>query len=215
MRKAAWKGSFGLAIVAAASLLGADGARAQTTDFDHLTCVRVSTDRRLAKTPPPLTLDAEQAQLLDSQGCKVVGGGRVARADELCFATSKDPGGPPSGIDLSGQSFLCYRVKCERDEMNLGGRTELSVTDQFGDGTVFLNERPTTKRLCVPAFIDQNGPTPTPGPTGTPGGTPSVTPTPIPIGTPTATPTSGTTPTPTPGGSASRAFVERSASLLN
>jgi hypothetical protein len=200
----------------AASIVAAGSASAQTSDFDSLTCVNVSTDRRFADNPEMLTLTPEEEQLMESRGCRVIGGTRIARADALCYPTEVDGGGDggDGGADLSGQVFLCYDVRCQRDEMNLGNvRTELSVTDRFGDGTIFVNERPTTKRLCVPAAIDSAGPTATPRPSATPNGSP--TPIQTPGGSPTpggGTPTPGATPTP---GSASLAFVDPVASLLH
>jgi len=192
--------------LAASTLAGAREGLAQEQTFDHLTCVRVNRDERLAPMPPPLALTSEQTEFLSSNGCKPVGGGRIARADEVCYPSAKAPGNPPNGADLSGQSFLCYRVKCARND---GGRTEFTVTDQFGTGTIFANERPVTKKLCVPAFV---GTVPTPTPSVTPTGTPSVTPTPTaaptqtpvptatvsPTGTPAPTATATTTPEPTP-----------------
>lgn len=176
----------------ATTLLASSGASAQ--EFDSLTCVRVSTDRRSADNPQPLTLTPADEQLMESRGCKVLGGTRIARADALCYPTTADTDGNEPGLDLSGQLFLCYDVRCQRDELNLGNvRTELSITDRFGDGTIFVNERPTTKRLCVPATLGDAGPTPTPRPIGTP------------------TPNGAT---PTPPGSASRAFIDAVASLL-
>jgi hypothetical protein len=193
------------------AVVGVQPASAQP--FDHMTCLRINRDLRNALMPPPLTLDAQQTEFLDSQGCKPVGGGRIARAQRICFPTNKSPSNPPGGIELSGQDFLCYRVKCEP---NGGGLTELQIGDQLGNGTVRVNQRPNTKELCVPAF-KPTGPTPTPtqAPTPTPTG---VVPTPTPTGvvpTPTPTPTPTATPTATPPyGSASQAFVERPASLL-
>lgn len=189
----------------ASALLGTSVASAQEQLSDHLTCVRVNRDERLAPMPPPLTLTSQQTELLSSNGCKPVGGGKIARADEICYPSVKSPGNPPGGTDLSGQSFLCYRVRCAA---NGGTRTELDVTDQFGSGTVFANQKPVTKKLCVPAFI---GGTPTPS--VTPTGTPTVVPTQTPGATPTSTPTS--TPSPTPIGSANRAFVDQAADLLH
>lgn len=212
--------------LSASALLGTSVAYAQEQVFDHLTCVRVNRDERLAPMPPPLTLTSQQTELLSSNGCKPVGGGKIARADEICYPSAKAPGNPPGGADLSDQSFLCYRVKCAA---NGGTRTELDVADQFGSGTVFANQKPVTKKLCVPAFV---GATPTPSvtPTSTPTGTPTVsptptvaptqtpgvTPTPVPTGTPTTTPTGvpTSTPSPTPIGSANRAFVDQAADLL-
>lgn len=187
MKKFALGTALGLACFAVAG-----NASAQISDVDSLTCVNVSTDRRFADPPPALTLTPEQEEFMASEGCTILGGTRIARADDLCFATSVEPDDGDEGIDLSGQAFLCYDVRCRRDEMNLGGRTELTVSDQFGSGTLFVNERPNVKKLCVPAFVG-DGPTPTPTPT--------------PIGTPTPTP-SGTP------GSASRAFVDPVPSLL-
>lgn len=185
----------------AGSLLATSGASAQTDDVDSLTCVNVTTDRRNADNPDAFTLTPEDEQLMESRGCKVAGGGRIARADALCYPTSTDAGSDDEpGVDLSGQLYLCYDVRCQRDEMNVGNvRTELEITDRFGDGTIFVNERPTTKRLCIPASLGSSSPTPTPRPIGTP----------TPNGT--ATPNG---PTPTPPGSASRAFVDVVASLL-
>lgn len=207
-----------MACLAAASLVDVPAARAQQVTSDSLACVNVSTDRRFAKTPNPFTLTPDDAQFMTSQGCKVVGGTRIARADRLCYPVSVDERGdepnatPTPGVDLGGQVFLCYDVKCERDELDPRNRTELTVTDQFGDGQIFINERPTTKELCVPALV-AGGPSPSPSPTLTP----IVTPTPGATGTPGATSTP--TPTATPGatgtpGSASLAFVERVPSLL-
>ncbi len=189
--------------VLAVGLLAPDAARAQAVTYDHLTCVGVNRDDRLAPMPPPLQLTPEQTEFLESSGCKPVGGGKIARADELCYATAKDPAAPPGGVSLSGQSFLCYRVKCAP---NGGGRNVIDVADQFGSGEVSVNQRPPVKKLCVPAFLAG---VPTPTPTAPP--TPTPTPTPV----VTATPTPVTTPTPTPPyGSASRAFVKPVASLL-
>ena len=215
------RGALAVACLAAASLADARIARAQAVTSDSLACVNVSTDRRFAKTPDLLTLTPEDAQFMTSQGCKVVGGTRIARADRLCYPVSveergSEPGSSDveAGIDLSGQVFLCYDVRCERDELDLRNRTELTITDRFGDGPIFVNERPTTKELCVPAFLS-GGPSPTPSPTLTPIVTP--TPGPTPTSTPGATPTPAVTPTPvatgTPG-SASLAFVERVPSQL-
>ena len=212
-----------MACLAVASLVDVPAARAQQVTSDSLACVNVSTDRRFAKTPNPFTLTPENAQFMSSQGCKVVGGTRIARADRLCYPVSVDERGdepnaatPTPGVDLGGQVFLCYDVKCERDELDLHNRTELTVTDRFGDGQIFINERPTTKELCVPAFV-AGGPSPSPSPTLTP----IVTPTPGATSTPTSTPGATATPSPTstPGatgtpGSASLAFVERVPSLL-
>jgi len=184
--------SLGLTALAASLLAGPPGARAQEQTFDHMTCVKVNRDERLAKMPPPLSLTSEQAEFLNNTGCKPVGGGKIARADEICYPTSKDPGNPPNGTSLSGQDFLCYRVKCAP---NGGGRSEHSVTDQFGTGTIFANEKPVTKKLCVPAFIG-TGPTPTP--TGTATATPTATPVGTPSATPVGTPTPVTTQTPAP-----------------
>ncbi len=177
----------------ATTLLASSSTFAQ--EVDSLTCVRVSTDRRFADNPSPFSLTPEDEQLMESRGCKVLGGTRIARADALCYPTATDAGNDEApGVDLSGQLYLCYDVRCQRDEMNVGNvRTELSITDRFGDGTIFVNERPTTKRLCVPATLGDAGPTPTPRPIGTP------------------TPNGAT---PTPPGSASRAFVDAVASLL-
>ena len=238
-----------MACLAAASLIDARAAGAQPVTRDSLTCVNVSTDRRYAKTPGLLTLTPEDAQFMTSEGCKVVGGTRIARADRLCYPTAvEERGSEPGdgdvedGIDLSGQVFLCYDVKCERDEIGEPSRTELDVTDRFGDGQLFINQRPTTKELCVPAFVS-GGPsptpsptltpivTPTPGATATPTSTPDETPTPGATSTPGTTPTPGATSTPAPTatpavtatptpvatgtpGSASLAFVERVPSLL-
>jgi hypothetical protein len=191
-----WKTGVALsvAVLAAGLVLAPRAAQAQT--FDHLTCAKVNKDDRLAKPPPPLTLTPEQAEFLASNNCKIAGANKVARAKQVCYATSKSPSNPPNGEDLSGQSFLCYRIKCDK---NGGGKTPIDLTDQFGTGSVTVNQQPNTKDLCVPAF----GPgTPTPVPTATP--TPVVT---------TPTPTPVVTPTP-PYGSASRAFVNFVASLL-
>lgn len=191
----------GATVVAAGVLLAAPDARAQEQPFDHMTCVKVSRDDRLAKMPPPLTLTPQQSEFLTSTGCKPVGGGRIARADEVCYPSAKAPGNPPGGADLTGQNFLCYRVRCARNDAS--NRTELEITDQFGEGTVFANQRPVTKKLCVPAYLD-GAPTPTPGasptPTGEPTGTPVPTETPEPTETPgsTGTPAPTETPEPTP-----------------
>lgn len=192
-----WKTGVALsaAMFAAGLVLAPRPARAQTTNYDHLTCVNLNRDDRLAKPPPPLQLDPEQAEFLESNGCKISGSNKIARARQVCYATAKSPGGPPSGEDLSGQSFLCYRVKCAR---NGGGKTPVELTDQFGSGSVTVNQQPVTKTLCVPAF-----------PPGTPTPTATVTPTPTPVVT--ATPV--VTPTP-PYGSASKAFVKFVESLL-
>jgi len=218
------------AAVLAASLAVPSNARAQGT-FDHFTCIGVSKDNRLAPMPPPLTLTPEQTEFLTSNGCKPVGGGKIARANEICYPTSKSPGGPPPGANISGQDFLCYRVKCAN---NGGGKTNLSVTDQFGSGSISANQKPPTKKLCVPAFTGAVPtptpvvPTPTPvatqtaAPTPTPVATQTAAPTPTPVATQTAAPTptpvatqtAAPTPTPTPGGSASLAFVEPVANLL-
>lgn len=233
-----------LACLAAASFGSAREVHAQAITSDSLTCVNASGDRRYAKQPGLLELTPEDVQFMASQGCKVIGGGNIARADRLCYATSVDErgtepgdGSDVGGIDLSGQVFMCYDVRCERDEFNPGDvRTEVMVTDRFGEGQVFLNERPTVKELCVPAFLGPV-PTATPRPSGTPGGTPTPgatmtpanTPTPgatetpgatsTPVATPTpgATSTPGATATPVPTGtpgSASLAFVSQGASLL-
>ncbi|MEW6269864.1 MAG: hypothetical protein AB1689_11275 [Thermodesulfobacteriota bacterium] len=168
----------------------------------------MSRDLRNALMPPPLTLDAEQIEFLDSQGCKPVGGGRIARADRICFPTSKSPSNPPGGIVLSGQDFLCYRVKCDR---NAGGSVDVQIGDQFGSGTIRVNQTPPVKELCVPAFkVGVPTPTPTTAPPPTP--TPTVV---VPTPTPTAVePTPTPTASPPPYGSASQAFVERIQSLL-
>jgi len=198
-QRVAW-GFSSLCLVAVAGVVPADAQ-----SFDHMTCIRVNKDLRNALMPPPLTLDAEQIEFLDSQGCKPVGGGRIARAQRLCFPTSKAPSNPPGGISLSGQDFLCYRVKCQS---NGGSMTELTLTDQFGTGTVRANEKPVVKELCVPAF-KPGGPSPTPTPAVT------ATPTPSPTGVvPTATPSATPTATP-PYGSASEAFVDQVPSLLH
>jgi len=124
-------------------------ARAQEQTFDHLTCVHVNRDERRVPMPPPLTLTSEQTEFLSSSGCKPVGGGKIARADEVCYPSAKSPTNPPGGASLSRQGFLCYRVKCAQ---NGGGRTELTITDQFGSGTVFANERPVVKNsACRPS----------------------------------------------------------------
>jgi len=190
-----WKIGVALSVaVLAGGLVLAPGA-AQAQTFDHLTCAKVNKDDRLAKPPPPLVLTPAQAEFLASNNCKIAGANKVARARQVCYATSKSPTNPPSGADLSTQSFLCYRIKCDK---NGGGKTPVDLTDQFGTGTVTVNQTPNTKDLCVPAF----GPaTPTPVPTATP--TPVVN-----------TPTPVVTPTP-PYGSASKAFVNFVASLLN
>lgn len=187
----------------ASALLAPSAASAQDQVFDHLTCVRVNRDERFAKMPPPLTLTSQQTELLSSDGCKPVGGGKIARAEEICYPSAKSPGNPPGGTDLSDQSFLCYRVKCAA---NGGTRTELDVADQFGSGTVFANEKPVTKRLCVPAFIG-GAPTPSVTPTTTPTGSPAGTPTATPGATPTATPapTATASPTSTPAPTATAA----------
>lgn len=199
--------ALGVVALAATLVFALPGSRAQTTPtFDHLTCVKISRDNRFAPMPPPLTLTPDQSEFLTNTGCKPVGGGQLARANQVCYSSSKDPSNPPSGTDLTGQDFLCYRIKCDRN--NGSSRTELSMTDQFGSGTVFANEKPVTKTLCVPAFV---GATPTPAPTGTPGVTP--TPTETPSLTPTPAPTETAAPTPTPG-SASLAFVDPVDSLL-
>ena len=198
-----WVASLGVAALGASLAAVPRDARGQAPTFDHLTCVKVSKDDRFAKMPPPLTLTSEQTEFLNSTGCKPIGGGKIARANEVCYPTSKDPSNPPGGISLSGQDFLCYRVKCEQ---NGGDRTELSITDQFGNGTIVANQKPNSKQFCVPAFL---GATPSPTPTGTPGPTPTVV-----VPTPTPEPTETPAPTPTPGGSASLAFVEPAANLL-
>lgn len=224
MKQWGWRVVLGTTFLVGASLLDGAVASAQPTDTDSLTCVNVTTDRRFAKAPQPLLLTPEQSEFMTSRGCKVIGGTRIARADALCYPTAVDEqgggdGDVGSGVDLSGQVFLCYDVKCQREEMNVGNvRTELEIEDQFGDGTIFVNERPTTKRLCVPAFIG-TGPSPTPGTSATPrpSGTPGATGTPSPTSTPNGTPTSGATATPAPTGSpgsASLAFVAPIASLL-
>ena len=195
-----WKTGMMLGIgVLAVGLLAPSAARAQAVTYDHLTCEGVNRDNRLAPMPPPLLLSPEQTEFLESTGCKPVGGGQIARADEICYATAKSPGGPPGGVSLSGQSFLCYRVKCER---NGGGRTNIDVADQFGSGNVSVNQRPPVKKLCVPAFL-----------AGVPTPTPTAQPTPTPTPVVTSTPTPVVTPTP-PYGSASRAFVKPVGSLL-
>lgn len=190
-----WKTRMALGVLAAGLGLAPRAALAQAVTYDHLTCVNVNRDDRLAPMPPPLRLEPEQEQFLESNGCKIVGGNKIARAKEVCYATAKSPNSPPNGEDLSGQSFLCYRVKCAP---NGGGKTPVELTDQFGGGSVTANQKPVTKKLCVPAF-----------PPGTPTPTPGVTPTPTPVvtGTPVVTPTP-------PYGSASRAFVNAVASLL-
>ena len=98
-------------------------------------------------------------------GCKPIGGGKIARANEVCYPTAKDPTNPPGGTSLSGQDFLCYRVKCEQ---NGGGKTEHDVTDQFGTGTIFANQKPVTKQLCVPAFLGAGPRRRRPAPQGDP-----------------------------------------------
>jgi len=183
----------GASVVAAGVLLASREVRAQEQPFDHMTCVKISRDDRLARMPPPLALTSQQSEFLTSSGCKPVGGGRIARADEVCYPSAKAPSNPPGGIDLSGQNFLCYRVRCERN--GGGNRTELSITDQFGEGTVFANERPVTKKLCVPAYL-AGAPTPTPGASPTP--TVQPTGTPVPTETPEPTETPGPTGTPAP-----------------
>ena len=195
-----WKTRVALSVgvLAAGLMLAPRGAEAQDVTYDHLTCVKVNKDDRLAKPPPPLRLEPEQAEYLESNGCRIVGGNKIARAKEVCYAAAKSPNGPPGGEDLSGQSFLCYRIKCAP---NGGGKTPVDLTDQFGSGSVTVNQQPVTKTLCVPAF-PPGTPTPTP--------TPVATPTPTPI---VSTPTPVVTPTP-PYGSASRAFVKPVGSLL-
>jgi hypothetical protein len=218
-----WVASVGVAAMAASLATVPRDARGQAVTFDHLTCVNVNKDDRSAPMPPPLTLTSEQSDFLSSNGCKPVGGGKIARAQQVCYPTSKEESNPPGGVSLSGQDFLCYRVKCAD---NGGTRTELSMTDQFGSGTVFANQKRIIKTLCVPAFLGTT-PSPTPTASGTPGPTPTTaatpTPTPVPTETPaptptvvepTPTPTEAPTPTPTPGGSASLAFVEPVANLL-
>lgn len=215
---------WGFASLCILAVVGVTPAAAQT--FDHLTCLNVSRDLRDAAMPPPLTLDAEQLEILDSQGCKPVGGGQIARADRICVPTSKLPSNPPGGIVLSGQDFLCYRVRCEP---NGGGQVDIQITDQFGSGTIRVNQTPVMKELCVPAFkVGVPTPTPTGEPTPTPTAEPTPTPTvvvptptptgeptPTPTGEPTPTPTAEPTPTPTPPyGSASQAFVLEVPSLL-
>lgn len=192
-----WKTSvaLGVGVLAAGLALAPRDAGAQAVTYDHLTCANISKDDRLAQMPPPLRLEPEQEAFLESNGCRIVGGNKVARAKEVCYATAKSPNGPPGGLDLSGQSFLCYRVKCAP---NAGGKTPVDLTDQFGSGNVTVNQQPPMRKLCVPAF---------------PPGTPTPTPTPTPTVAPTATPTPIVTPTP-PYGSASRAFVKPVGSLL-
>lgn len=162
-----------LACAAATALFASAGdRRADAQPFDHLTCTRVR-DMRNAPKPPPLTLTPAQVNFLASTGCQVRT--RTAKASEICIPSSKSPGGPPGGLNLGAQDFLCYKVNCAN---NGGGETPFQVVDQFGSGNVSVNEKHTQKKLCVPAFAPgggppaptPSGPTPTPaGPTPTPG----------------------------------------------
>src|SRR5262245_14372413 len=136
MNRVSSRALLAMACVAAASLADARLAHAQAVTSENLTCINVSPDKRFAKMPGPLELTPEDEQFLEGQGCKVTGGGAIARADRLCYPTgveerATEPGGTDDvgGVDLSGQVFLCYDVRCERDELNLGNvRTELTVT---------------------------------------------------------------------------------------
>lgn len=204
--KAVWTLLAALGLVA---VVGATQAMAQP--FDHLACTRVR-DLRGAPAPPLLTLTPQQVEFLASTGCKV--SGRFARAKEICYPANKSPSNPPGGLDLSGQDFLCYKVRCQN---NGGQQTSLQVTDQFGSGEVVANQRHVGRTLCVPAFKAgaPPTPTPTPAPTATPTPTPTPTPTVAPP-TPSPTPTAAPTPTPTPPyGSASKAFVQSVPDLLH
>lgn len=209
--------ALGVACIAALGVADASAVRAQEITSDSLTCVNVNADRRFSKQIGPLTLTPEDATFLTNRGCKVVGGTRIARADRLCYPSmlegrGSEPGDEPAveGVDLSGQVFLCYDIRCERDEFETRGRTDLMISDRFGEGEIYVNERPTTKEMCVPAFVEPVS-SPTPGPSATPIGTPTPTSTPGATGTP--EPTASPEPTATPG-SASRAFVGPVASLL-
>lgn len=150
--------------VTAAGAVALDAGRAAAQPFDHLTCTRVR-DMRNAPKPPPLTLTPSQINFLASTGCQVRT--KTAKASEICIPSSKSPGGPPGGLNLGAQDFLCYKVTCAN---NGGGQTPFEIVDQFGGGPVSVNEKHTQKKLCVPAFAPGGGPpTPTPvGPTPTP-----------------------------------------------
>lgn len=125
-----------VAAAALAFLAGSAGpVSAQVAD--HLKCYRIR---------DPITSVRYTANLqgLTAQpGCTV-----KARAKMLCVATTKTnvsptpPGGGPSSPSAAGK-FLCYRVKCARQ--NLAGQ---ALSDQFGARSVIPR---TTAMLCAPA----------------------------------------------------------------
>jgi hypothetical protein len=197
---------FLIVVVAVVAVGVFEASQVQAQPFDHLVCTRVQRDER-AVSIPALTLTPQQVQFLTSTGC--VPQGRP-RAKEVCYPADKTPSNPPGGIDLNGQDFLCYQVRCARNPA--GGQTPVNLTDQFGSGNVLVNQRHPGRKLCVPAFkVVPPTPTPTAPPTPTP--TPTVVPPTPPTPTPTPPPTPTPTPTP-PYGSASQAFVQPVPNLL-
>jgi len=97
------------------------------------------------------------------------------------------------GILDSNLALACYRIRQERGQPRFTRRI-IQVEDQFSDGQPVSTRASKVSMLCLPSTVVVPPPPPTPTPT------------------PTATPTP--TPTPTPYGSAMRAFLEPSKSLI-
>jgi hypothetical protein len=124
-----------VAVLAASLAAGSLEARAQEQTFDHMTCVKVNRDERLAKMPRRWRSRPSRRNF--STPGKPVGGGKIARADEICYPTAKDPTNPPNGTSLRA-GLPRYRV---------ARRTAAKHSEHSGDRpvrqrTIFANERP-------------------------------------------------------------------------
>ncbi|MDA1335030.1 MAG: hypothetical protein O2794_03390, partial [bacterium] len=118
----------------------------------------------------PLILDPGDLPPFErEQGCQLLPK-KAPKPSEICVPVSKDPSQDPTGHEI-GTIFTCYKMKCPSED-----NVTVSLADQFGDGSLEVNQKTTARRLCVPNTLSKPVPTPTPTPVPTP--TPDPTPTP-------------------------------------
>src|SRR5262245_11680574 len=126
-----------IGLASALLVVVAVGSTAVAQPFDHLACSRV-------KDPAPraaytATLLPSDSGLPPSAGCLI-----KVPAKQVCIDVEKNgitpapPGAPAGG---SAQRYLCYKVKCPRNEYSL------SLQDQFGSREVIVKK---PGLLCAP-----------------------------------------------------------------
>ena len=125
-------------------------SRAQGPPFDHLKCYRISAKQgALIQNKPhifdPLVLTPLQRPPFDVEDCFLMPKANPL-PQEICVPVSKQPAQPPAGLNLRND-YLCYTARCT-SQPNL----VLGVKDQFVRGSVTVNRKLPTHRVCVPAY---------------------------------------------------------------